>query len=104
MLNWKQAAKQYREVATEIARKFRQDQIRRSHDVMVIRSAEQLRDLILKPKTPFVNLVTGEDVNAQKAQQNLFVALAARDKFIQSYSQNSPQNPAPEKLDNTSSV
>ena len=88
MLNWKAATKEYREVATAALKELRDEQDLSSLLMLVTLAAKEYKNAVEAPKTPFVKLVTGEDVNIQKAQQNLFKMIEETEKLIQTYSQN----------------
>lgn len=83
---------------------FRREQALRSIEEEVVKAAKTYVWEVSRPKNPFVKLVNGEDINIQKAQLKLVESVQNLDKFIQTYSQVSDQNPAFENLDNSASV
>ena len=104
MLQWKTAAKHYREVASHFMQLFQREQTLRRFEEDVVRAARTYTLQAIAPKNPYVKLVTGQDINVQKAQQNLIEAVQELEKFIQVYSQNPEENSPPENLDNASLV
>ena len=104
MINWKAATKEYRLVAMQAMKWFRREQNLRSVEEEVVKAAKSYVWELTAPRNPFVKLVTGQDVNVQKAQQSLIESVQNLDKFIQTYSQNSDQNSPSENLDNPTSV
>lgn len=104
MLKWKIAAKSYRQVATDLMNLLRTERALRVAQTVIIEALQEYKTVVTKPKTPFVRLVAGQDINIEKAQQKLFKTLEVYDNLIQTYSQNNSQNDPLEKLDNAPSV
>jgi hypothetical protein len=104
VINWKAATKEYRLLALQAMKRFRREQYLRTVEEEVVKAAQSYVWELTAPRNPFVKLVTGQDVNVQKAQQNLVDSVQNLDKFIQTYSQNPDQNPPSENLDNPASV
>lgn len=100
MINWKEAARHYRSIALEAIHRVLQDEAVRVKEERVMAAARAYVELVTTPRNPFVNLVTGQDINVQKSQQTLVKAVSDLDEFIQSYSQTPEDFSLPQKLDN----
>jgi hypothetical protein len=92
MINWKEAARHYRQIATEAIHRFLQEQAVRLKEEQVVLAAKNYVDIVNTPHTPFVPLVTGVNIHEQKAQQILINAVADLESFIQTYSQTTPKS------------
>jgi hypothetical protein len=104
MIAWKSAAKHYKNFATNAMLWLRDEQNARLAEADVIVAARIYARLITEPTTPYVTLVTGQDVNIQKAQEMLVEAVTNLEEFIQTYSQNVSQIESEENLDNAPPV
>ena len=91
MINWKNAARHYRSVALEALHRLLQDEAVRLKEERVVVAARGYVEIATTPTNPFVKLVTGQDINVQKAEQNLIEAVTDLNHFIQTYSQPSSQ-------------
>jgi hypothetical protein len=100
-MNWKAAAKHYKRFATNAMLWLRGEQNARLAEADVVAAARIYTRLITEPTTPYVTLVTGQDVNIQTAQEMLVEAVSLLEEFIQTYSQNVSQNESEDNLDNT---
>lgn len=89
-MNWKNAARHYRQIATEAIHRFLQEQAVRLKEEQVVIAAKAYVDIVNTPHTPFVPLVTGVNIHEQQAQKILVKAVEELDTFIQTYSQNTP--------------
>ncbi len=92
MINWKQAARHYRQVATDTIYRLLQEQTVRLKEEQVVAAAKNYVDVLNTPHTPFVPLVTGVNIHEQKAQKTLIKAVEDLDSFIQTYSQNNSKS------------
>lgn len=94
MINWKKAAKGYREAATTAMVQLLQVEELSRQEAEVITAAKTLVRLITTPTNPYVRLLAGQDINIQNAQEILVNKVSELEKVIQTYSQDNGEIPS----------